>query len=138
VLEHLPSPRAGLSQIRQWLRPGGHLFLSVPNLESWDARLFGSRWIGWDAPRHFWLFPRAVLERLFAETGFEVVGRRSILGGRGAFQLSWEFWSEEVGLPVAGRRFWAVLSYLLWPYRKLEYALNRGPILTWVVRKAEG
>jgi SAM-dependent methyltransferase len=135
VLEHLPSPRASLLQIRQWLRPGGHVVFSVPNLESWDARLFGRWWIGWDAPRHWNLFSRPLLERLLAETGFQVIDRRCFLGGPGAFMLSWRFWCDQKGLPPGVQRLSALAPYLLWPYKELAYALNRGPIVTWVAQK---
>jgi len=135
VLEHLPSPRAGLVQIQQWLRPGGYVVLSVPNLESWDASLFGQRWIGWDAPRHFNLFSRSGLDRLLSETGFETIDRRCFLGGPGAFMLSWQFWCDQNDLPRGIRRLSALVPYVLWPYKELAYALNRGPIVTWVARK---
>jgi len=34
VLEHLVDPLAGLKRIREWLKPGGLLFIEVPNIES--------------------------------------------------------------------------------------------------------
>lgn len=136
VLEHLSSPRAGLLQIRRWLSRGGHVILSVPNLESWDARLFGQWWIGWDAPRHFNLFSRPVIDRLLAETGFEVIDRRCFLGGPGAFMLSWQFWCDGNALPRSIKGLSALVPYLLWPYKELGYLLNRGPIVTVVARKA--
>jgi SAM-dependent methyltransferase len=138
VLEHLASPRAGLKQIHQWLRPGGHVILSVPNLESWDARLFGRWWIGWDAPRHFSLFSQPVLERLLDESGFRVLDRRCFLGGPGAFRLSWEFWCDQKGMPGWIKGLSALVPYVLWPYKELGYALNRGPIVTWVAQKRLG
>jgi SAM-dependent methyltransferase len=137
VLEHLPSPRAGLLRMGRWLRPGGYVVLSVPNLESWDARLFARWWIGWDAPRHLYLFARPVLDRLLAETGFQVVDRRCFLGGPGAFILSWQFWCDERGLPKPVRDLAALAPYLLWPYKEMAYALNKGPVVTVVARKVE-
>jgi SAM-dependent methyltransferase len=136
VLEHLASPRESLRQILRCLRPSGHVVLSIPNLDSWDARLFGRWWIGWDAPRHFTLFSQALLDRLLAETGYETIERRCFLGGPGAFMLSWEFWSHLNGLPRAIRRLSALAPYLLWPYKELAYAFNKGPIVTVVARKA--
>jgi len=44
VLEHVPHPRAFLSACRSLLRPGGFLFLNVPDLDSWEGKLLGRRW----------------------------------------------------------------------------------------------
>jgi predicted SAM-dependent methyltransferase len=44
VLEHVPHPRAFLSACRSLLRPGGFLFLNVPDLDSWEGELLGRRW----------------------------------------------------------------------------------------------
>jgi len=44
VLEHVPHPQAFLSACRDLLRPGGHLFLNVPDLDSPQARLLGRHW----------------------------------------------------------------------------------------------
>jgi 2-polyprenyl-3-methyl-5-hydroxy-6-metoxy-1,4-benzoquinol methylase len=38
VLEHLPRPEALLDRIRAWLRPGGTLFVSVPNVANITVR----------------------------------------------------------------------------------------------------
>lgn len=140
VLEHLPSPKASVDKINCLLGPEGHLVFSIPNLRSFDARLFGQWWIGWDAPRHLHLFSRSVLDRLLAETGFEVEGSRCLLGGPGAFVLSWQFWAmERFGSEGAKsglmRLVSGLLPYLLWPYKEFSYAVNRGPVITMVARK---
>jgi SAM-dependent methyltransferase len=44
VLEHIPNPVTFLQRCESLLKPGGHLFLNVPNLESKEARLLRSRW----------------------------------------------------------------------------------------------
>lgn len=141
VMEHLPSPYAGLLQIHRMLSREGYLIFSVPNLRSFDAQLFGHWWIGWDAPRHLYLFPEPVLKKLLTQTGFEIKEQVCLLGGPGSFQLSWEFWLDQrFGLAVVRRKPLEILSillpYLLWPYKQFSYALNRGPIVTIVARKA--
>lgn len=140
VLEHLPSPYTSLQQIYQWLRGGGYLFLSVPNIHSFDAKLFGPWWIGWDAPRHLYAFPKPTLKRLLQDTGFNIVTIRYLLGGQGSFRLSCQFILNKVlGTKIfqssLSQILWLLISVLIWPYKEISYLLNRGPITTVVARK---
>lgn len=72
VLEHMYEPRVVLEKARVWLRPGGRLRIWVPNLASFESRLFGRFWTGLDLPRHLFHFTPATLARLLQETGFAV------------------------------------------------------------------
>ncbi len=141
VLEHLHDPPAALERIRPWLRPGGVLAIGVPNLTSWDARLFGHFWIGWDAPRHLHLFPDATLRRILLRAGFRVIEAPCLYGGYGSFLLSMETFLRErfPGRPghrlrrLAGLRLW---RYLLWPCFRLAERAGKGPIRTYLCRHA--
>lgn len=44
VLEHVRNPAQFMRLCASLLKPGGHLFANVPDLDSPQARLFGSRW----------------------------------------------------------------------------------------------
>jgi SAM-dependent methyltransferase len=44
VLEHVPDPAAFMSLCGTLLKPGGRLFLNVPDLDSLEARLLGKKW----------------------------------------------------------------------------------------------
>src|SRR5438105_414530 len=44
VLEHVPDPLGFLQTCRDLLRPGGLLFLNIPNLDSLESKLLVSRW----------------------------------------------------------------------------------------------
>jgi len=44
VLEHVPQPLEFLRTCASLLKPGGHLFLNVPDLDSPEARVLGRRW----------------------------------------------------------------------------------------------
>jgi SAM-dependent methyltransferase len=72
VLEHLPDPAAGIVRARELLRPTGHLVISVPNIESAQARLGGGNWFHLDLPRHIFHFSPAALTALLARQGFSV------------------------------------------------------------------
>lgn len=77
VIEHVPDPVGTLAEVRRILRAGGVLLLSTVNGESWQARLWGRYWGGWDVPRHLQVFSSQTLRRLLENTGFEVVKRFS-------------------------------------------------------------
>lgn len=129
VLEHLPSPQAVLEKCRQLLKPGGSLFLSIPNLSSFDRRLFGTNWIGWDPPRHFYLFPRSALQDLLSRNGFSVLEYRCLSGGKGTFFMSMDTWLKDTSFSEPVKKIYPLIGLLLLPYRRLSYVMKKGPIL---------
>jgi len=72
VLEHLPDPNAILDECVARLNPGGFLIINVPNLNSWQARFGGARWVHLDPPRHLIHFTPASLKRLLKNKGLEI------------------------------------------------------------------
>ncbi len=73
VFEHLPDPADALQKLKRFLRPGGVIFIEVPNIDTWSVRLFRHR------HRHFVqdhlnFFSRATLSELLRRQGFEVIG----------------------------------------------------------------
>jgi 2-polyprenyl-3-methyl-5-hydroxy-6-metoxy-1,4-benzoquinol methylase len=72
VLEHVHSPVEVLERVRQWLSPGGYLFLSLPNAASAVAKLMGKRWVLL-LREHLWYFSPETMGRLLAKTGFTLV-----------------------------------------------------------------
>lgn len=80
LIEHVREPIAVLQAVARALRPGGHLFIETPNLDSLDARLFRRRyWGGYHFPRHFHLFDRHTLPRLVAQAGLESVAMQPLV-----------------------------------------------------------
>lgn len=80
VLEHVPDPRATLREIDRRLAPDGVLCLAVPVCDSWEARLFRNRWVGWELPRHFFLFNHATIRRTLETAGFQIIESACISG----------------------------------------------------------
>jgi SAM-dependent methyltransferase len=76
VLEHSVNPRIALEKVRLALKTGGTIFINVPNVKSWMARILRHRW-----PlllvEHLWYFSPATLNRLFKQNGFGVVAKLS-------------------------------------------------------------
>jgi SAM-dependent methyltransferase len=73
VLEHVYSPREFLAKVLEWLKPGGIFYAMMPNIDSWEARAFGSHWFGLELPRHLTHFSPRSLRYLMSELGFEEV-----------------------------------------------------------------
>jgi SAM-dependent methyltransferase len=88
VLEHVASPRAFLATCASLLSPGGYLFLNVPDLDTLQARVLGSRWPLLLA-EHLNYFNRPSLRLCAEEAGLRSVtfGRRSVW-----FSLEYAAW----------------------------------------------
>jgi len=69
VLEHVELPIRALRAARQLLRPGGMLYVAVPNRLAWSSRLPG--WTGYQ-PYHAHYFSAASLRRGLEAAGFQV------------------------------------------------------------------
>jgi len=73
VLEHVYSPRTFLTKVFEWLKPGGIYYAMMPNIDSWEARLFRTHWYGLELPRHLFHFSPRSLRYLMTELSFEEV-----------------------------------------------------------------
>jgi len=71
VLEHVYNPRQFITKVSEWLKPGGIFYAMMPNIDSWEARLFGSYWFGLELPRHLFHFSPRSLRYLMSSLGFE-------------------------------------------------------------------
>jgi 2-polyprenyl-3-methyl-5-hydroxy-6-metoxy-1,4-benzoquinol methylase len=78
VLEHLRDPGAALARLRPFLRPGGRLVASTPNIANWAMRLslLAGRWRYTDRGlldrTHTHLFTRATLVEAVRAAGYRV------------------------------------------------------------------
>ena len=141
VLEHVHDPVRTLGRIRELLRPRGILVVRVPNLDAWDARLFGRYWAGLDQPRHLFVPTTASLAQLLGQAGFVELERRCLSGSYGVLVLNWRFWLR-AHVAGARRRYLArrvvdnfvtrlAITPLLWI---IDRIFLKGPLLTVVAR----
>lgn len=95
VLEHVHDPQETLRGVHRVLKSDGVLFLRLPLLDSWDRRLFGQHWVGWDAPRHLTTFSLRTLEQMLRQANLHMVYAASISGTYPTLALSLRFWAQE-------------------------------------------
>ncbi len=141
VLEHVHDPLATLREINRILKDDGMLVLRVPNLASWDARLFGETWAGLDAPRHLYVFSPETLAALLAQARFETVDLSCDIGGYVTFVLSLRFWMTARNVSEATKQ--RITRMLYHPAARLASApffwipsvLKRGPLMVVTARK---
>jgi SAM-dependent methyltransferase len=73
VLEHVNHPLELLAEVGEVLRPGGALYLIVPNVDSLACRVLHERAATFDGRNHLIYFSPATLRDALARSGFEVV-----------------------------------------------------------------
>ncbi|MEZ4735761.1 MAG: class I SAM-dependent methyltransferase [Caldilineaceae bacterium] len=141
VLEHLHDPLGSLQEIHRILRPNGIVVIRVPNLASWDAKLFGTAWAGLDAPRHLYIFTPESLSTLLEKAGFQVLEHSCGIGSYMTFVLSVRFWLTARGVSTKTKETLTKALYhplarlLSTPPFYLVSLTRRGPLLVTVARK---
>ncbi|MFA5373685.1 MAG: class I SAM-dependent methyltransferase [Candidatus Omnitrophota bacterium] len=70
--EHIAAPGRALNKARSILKDNGRLFISVPNVRSFEARMSLKDWLGLELPRHHYMYSARNLIRLIDGNGFRV------------------------------------------------------------------
>lgn len=70
VLEHSLNPKEMLADVRRILKDDGQVWISCPNNQSWQRKVFGQKWANWHVPFHTVHFSSATLKSILAESGF--------------------------------------------------------------------
>ena len=75
VLEHIDQPKDLLQRSTAWLSKDGCIYLNLPNINSFTARLLGKYW-PMLLREHLWYFSPLTIARLLNETGYSVLDIR--------------------------------------------------------------
>jgi SAM-dependent methyltransferase len=78
VFEHLPNPLEQLQKIAKWLKPSGHITLTVPNIDSLTFKLFGPETTFLNLPEHIYQYSLQSINNLAPKCGLRVAKYRTI------------------------------------------------------------
>jgi ubiquinone/menaquinone biosynthesis C-methylase UbiE len=76
VLEHFYEPFEYFREIKRLLKPGGSVYVALPNSASFDALHYGKEWAAYDVPRHLWHFNPSTFSLFSEKTGFRITSYR--------------------------------------------------------------
>jgi hypothetical protein len=119
AIDHIDIPVSNLKRAHRLLRINSQLVFSMPNIESWEARLIGAYWLGWDSPKHLYILPRDPMREILIENGFDTIESACLASEHVSFGSSLVFLLMSKS-PKIGR-FWRNLRkiYYSFPSRKL-------------------
>lgn len=78
VLEHIADIHPCFERLHRLLVPGGLLYIVVPNIHSWESRLFGKLWHGLDAPRHICFPDEPAMRQLARQHAWELIATKNV------------------------------------------------------------
>jgi len=76
VIEHFENPILALSKITEILKPDGLLCIVTPSLDSFSAKVMGSKWINYKK-EHLAYFSKKSISNLLKKYGFEILELKS-------------------------------------------------------------
>jgi 2-polyprenyl-3-methyl-5-hydroxy-6-metoxy-1,4-benzoquinol methylase len=72
LIEHVPDPKALLIEVKRILKPGGHMVLTTPNVDGFQARVSRDKWRS-AIPDHVYLFAKKTMRALLERVQFQVI-----------------------------------------------------------------
>ena len=76
VLEHVHQLHDYIKRLKELLKPGGKIFIAVPNYESTDSSIYNSYWAAYDVPRHLYHFTPKSIQVLVEQHGLKLTGKK--------------------------------------------------------------
>jgi 2-polyprenyl-3-methyl-5-hydroxy-6-metoxy-1,4-benzoquinol methylase len=72
VLEHIHNLNETIDNLKNKLTKTGKLIIAVPNIESFDAKLYKEYWAAYDVPRHLYHFSMKTMKLLMHNHGLKI------------------------------------------------------------------
>jgi len=157
VFEHLTEPKQTMEIVSEILKPSGCLFLSMPNIESIQSRLFAGNWLHLDPPRHLFYLPPEKLVSVMKDFGFSMVRKsffsleQSVFGFQQSvlncimkkrdvlFEIlkgNKSYAQDYSQVSIAMQKvFWVATFPLFIPFVWLEAVVQKGGTMEFVFRK---
>lgn len=79
VLEHIHNLKDAIQKINAHLKKDGTLIIAVPNLNSYDAKLYKEKWAAYDVPRHLYHFTPETIKTLLLNNGFTLADKKPMV-----------------------------------------------------------
>jgi 2-polyprenyl-3-methyl-5-hydroxy-6-metoxy-1,4-benzoquinol methylase len=76
VLEHVHDLHHYIEQLKNIIKPGGRIFIAVPNYECYDASFYKSDWAAYDVPRHLYHFSEEAMYKLLEKHNLKLHATR--------------------------------------------------------------
>ena len=143
VLEHVHQPRQNLLEAARLAKPDGTLLLVLPNPDSFETRMFGQYWAGWDTPRHLHIYSQDVIEQFLEETGWQMGETHCITGRNWLFNLSLEHWLQNKLYSAKWRKLIMAIArslpirLLSLPYFIIAEWLKKGSVIAVFAQRKE-
>lgn len=110
ILEHLRDPYSVVRRVHGWLKPGGRIICSVPNIRHWRVitdLAFGGNWTYVDAGimdrTHLRFFTRRTCHQMLTDAGFRIQKTDVLISGRKfrlldslTLRLLEDFWGSQL------------------------------------------
>jgi len=73
VLEHVLDINLVIDQLKKRLAKKGKLFVAVPNIASYDPKLYKAQWAAYDLPRHLYHFDQTTIKKMMKKHQLKLV-----------------------------------------------------------------
>jgi len=91
VFEHLDKPKETLEIMSKIIKDDGLLVMSFPNISSWQAKIFKSKWYHLDPPRHLIFFAPVDFIGIMENLGFRLIRKKWL-----SFEQNPYGWSQSI------------------------------------------
>ena len=102
VVEHFFDPLKTMKKVRDLLKPGGIIYIEVPNAASVSVKISKEFWYGWDPPRHLFMFTPETLDSLLQKAGLKRIKVRTRMWN--SFDWAYAYKQEDVSGKIEPER----------------------------------